>query len=238
MSNLLLSAAFFLALHLLVAGTSLRGVLVRALGEPRYLGLFSLASIVGIVWLATAYSVASAGPQNTLVYNLGPGAVHSAAPIMLVSVLLVVLGLTSPNPTATGQEQKIPKGIEPVGVQRITRHPFLWGSALWACIHLLANGDLASIILFSAFALLTLAGTASIDKKLLSRYGEAYEKYMQVTSSVPFLAIVRGRNRFVVSELGYARMGFALLVFVALLALHPYLFGVSPLPGGAVLVSR
>jgi uncharacterized membrane protein len=38
------------------------------------------------------------------------------------------------------------------GIQRVTRHPFLWGVAVWAFVHLIANGDVASLMLFGSGA--------------------------------------------------------------------------------------
>ena len=39
----------------------------------------------------------------------------------------------------------------PSNLKRFVRHPMLLGVALWATVHLLANGDLASLILFGSF---------------------------------------------------------------------------------------
>ena len=40
----------------------------------------------------------------------------------------------------------------PCHIRRVTRHPMMIGTLLWASVHLLANGDLASTILFGGFA--------------------------------------------------------------------------------------
>jgi len=236
--NLFCAAAAFVALHLLVAGTSLRGRLVAGLGEKRYLGLFSLASATGLVWLIVAYQQARNDPHNPTLFNLGPAIVHAAAPLMFVALTLMVMGLLSPNPTASGQDHRLGESFEPAGIQRITRHPFLWGVGLWSVIHLLCNGDAASLTLFGSFALLSFAGTVSIDRKLGIRHGSKYMRYRTLTSNIPFAAIVAGRNRLMWSELGWKRVAVTLVTFVAVLVLHPYLFGASPLPGGVVLVSR
>jgi len=53
---------------------------------------------------------------------------------------------------------------------RITRHPFLWGAAIWALGHLLVNGDAVSIILFGSILVLSLFGTASIDASAAARW--------------------------------------------------------------------
>lgn len=45
-------------------------------------------------------------------------------------------------------ESKLAQGADIArGIVRITRHPFLWGVALWALVHFIVNGDLASVIL-------------------------------------------------------------------------------------------
>ena len=236
MIGLVVAVACFVALHLIVAGTSLRGTLVRRIGEGRYLTLFSIASAAGLVWLIFAYRSGFASRDNQLLYSLGPGAAHVAAPLMLVAVLFAVVGMVSPNPTATGQDRRLKSGFEPIGIQRITRHPFLWGVSLWAVVHLIANGDAASVLLFSGFLLLAQAGTRSIDAKLLARHGASYQHYLAATSNLPFWAILTGKNRLRLSEIGWARVLLAVAVYLGFVLLHPYAFGVSPLPGGHVLL--
>ena len=48
---------------------------------------------------------------------------------------------------------------------RITRHPFLWGMALWGAKHLLVNGERFAVMLFGALALMAIFGARSIDRK-------------------------------------------------------------------------
>lgn len=66
MLNLVAAAAFFLALHLIVSGSSLRGRIVALTGERVYLALFSLASIGGIVWLCMAYNATDGSPTGSI----------------------------------------------------------------------------------------------------------------------------------------------------------------------------
>ena len=64
---------------------------------------------------------------------------------------LVVAGLFTPGPTLAGYEKSGLAQAEPArGVLRITRHPFLWGVALWALGHLLVNGERFAVMLFGA----------------------------------------------------------------------------------------
>ncbi len=104
MTALIAAAVLFVLLHLLVSGTVLRGVLVGAIKEGPYMGLFSLASVGGIVWLSMAYGDARGlGP---IYWDLGPGARHAGLLIMLLALLLVVPGLLTPNPPASSRRAR------------------------------------------------------------------------------------------------------------------------------------
>jgi len=228
MTALIAAAVFFVLLHLLVSGTALRGVLVGAIKEGPYMGLFSLASVGGIVWLSMAYGDAKGlGP---VYWDLGPGARHAGLLIMLLALLLVVPGLLTPNPTSVKQEGALDKPDAVKGMLRITRHPFLWGVSIWALGHLLANGDLPSVILFGSILALGVFGTVSIDAKRKKALGAKWDAFAGQTSNLPFGAILTGRQKLSLGEIGWWRIALAVLVWVGLLYGHRFAFGVSPLP--------
>lgn len=227
MTGLVAAAAFFVLLHLLVSGTALRGALVRVIGEGPYMGLFSLASIGGLVWLGWAYAqVKDAGP---VYWDLGPAARHGAVTLVLLALLLAVPGLLTPNPTSVRQEGALDRPDAVKGMLRITRHPFLWGVAIWAFAHLLANGDLSAVILFGSLLVLAVLGTASIDAKRKKALGPKWDAFAAQTSGVPFVAILGGRQKLAIGEIGWWRLLLAVIVWAALLWGHPFLFGVNPL---------
>lgn len=128
-----------------------------------------------------------------------------------------------------GQEDLLGREDLAVGVLRITRHPLMWGIALWALLHLVANGDLASLIFFGTFLSLAVKGTFDLDRKRLREYKERWRNYMDATSNIPFQAIFRGRQKLEWRELGWWRIVLALLFYGGLLHAHARLFGVSPL---------
>lgn len=228
MTMLIAAAAFFVLLHLLVSGTSLRGALVKVMGEGAYMGLFSLASAGGIVWLSMAYG--DARGSGEIHWDAGAGARHAAILLMLISLLLVVPGLTTPNPTSVKQEGALNRPDAVKGMLRITRHPFLWGVAIWGLAHLLANGDTPSLILFGAMLALAVFGTASIDAKRRKGVGPAWDAFAAQTSNLPFAAILAGKQSLRLGEIGWWRILLAIVVWAGLLFAHPLLFGVSPLP--------
>lgn len=232
MTLLLAAAVVFLALHLLIAGTRGRDIIVGAIGERAYLGLFSLASIAAIVWLAMTYRIAVASEANVQLFDLGSGVDNLAIPVLLVAFLLGVPGLLMPSPTSVGQIHALAKEGTVRGILRVTRHPFLWGVALWSAFHLSATGDTASVILFGTFLVLSVLGTFSIDLKRRRKLGEQWSAFAHQTSNIPFTAIVTGRNAFKADEYFDWRFFTAVAVFVVVLFAHARVIGVSPFPGG------
>ena len=232
MTMLLVAALVFLAMHLLVAGTRLRDAITTTIGERAYLGLFSLASVAAIVWLVISYRAALASADNVVLFDLGGAARELAIPVTLIAFLIAIPGLLTANPTAVGQSDAATKEESVRGVLRVTRHPFLWGVALWSLFHLSATGDLASVILFGSLFLLSVFGTVSIDAKRRRKLGDQWSGFARRTSNVPFTAIVSGRNVFNAREYFDWRFFAALAIYFLALFTHARVIGVSPFPGG------
>lgn len=227
MLNLAAAAAVFVLFHLLVSGTRVRGMIIARVGEPAFMIGFSVLSLVGIVWLAQAYGSARTDPGN-LVWWTANGVTRPIAwAVQLLAFVLIVAGLLTPNPTSVKQEGALERPDVVRGMLRITRHPFLWGVAIWAAGHLLVNGDLASVLLFGSLFVLGAYGGASIDAKRIASHGEAYHAFKTVTSNVPFVAILQGRQPLRLGGLGW-RLAVAGLVYIAAFGLHPWFAGVSP----------
>ena len=90
-------------------------------------------------------------------------------------------------------------------VARHIRHPQLTAVILWASAHLVANGDSRTLTLFG-----TLGVWALLEIVLISRREGAWQR--------PARALVKAEVKPLL---------IAILVFLAVFALHPYLFGVS-----------
>ncbi|MFD3266087.1 NnrU family protein [Phenylobacterium ferrooxidans] len=227
MASLLAAAAFFVLLHLLVSGTRARDAITAKIGDGPYMGLFSLASVAGLAWLGFGYAAARTAPWNASYWDITPLTWKIQLLLQGLAFLFVVVGLTTPNPTSVKQEGTLSRPDVVKGMLRITRHPFLWGVALWAAGHLLVNGDRASIILFGAMLLLALSGTTSIDAKRKRALGPTWHAFATQTSNLPFAAILSGRQTLKVGEIGWWRILAAIVVYVGLVVGHPFLFGVS-----------
>jgi uncharacterized membrane protein len=219
MLNLIAASAFFLLIHFGVSGTALRDSLVSRLGAGPYRGAFTLASVFGLVWLTYAYRHA----PTVVLWGLLLGLRPAAYVLVFIAFLFAVIGLTTPSPTTAGMESKIDQGADAArGMVRITRHPFLWGVALWSLAHLIVNGDLASLILFGSLLVLAVGGSRSIDAKRRRNFGEQWSRFANVTSNIPFAAIAAGRNRLgpALAEIGIWRPAVAVVLYTVAFHLH------------------
>jgi uncharacterized membrane protein len=224
MLSLVLAAIFFIGIHLGIAGTRWRDRAVAVLSEKGFQAAFSLASIAGIAWLILAYRGAPYLPS----WGMLPWWKPVAIVLMLPATLLVVIGLATPNPTAVAQEQRLAQPV--TGMLRVTRHPFLIGTGLWALVHFIGNGDAASLVLFGSLAIVAFVGTVSIDAKRRRRAGAAWDRFAAETSILPFAAIAAGRNQFRPGEIGAWRWAAGLVVYALLLGAHGPVIGISPFP--------
>ncbi|MCX7357726.1 MAG: NnrU family protein [Alphaproteobacteria bacterium] len=222
--------AGFVLIHVGISATGLRARIVGMIGEWPYRGLFSLASGALLTALIVGIGQMRADPFDPLNAPLWdpPGWLRWAAYVLvLFGLSLAFTGLFTPGPTLAGFEKAGLAKAEPAyGVLRITRHPFLWGVALWGAGHLLVNGERFAVMLFGALALMSVFGARSIDRKGAARDPEGWEKFEDVTSNAPFVAIVQGRNKLVIGEIGWRGLvGVAIAVAIALF--HRQLFGVA-----------
>ena len=224
MALLAVAALIWIGCHVGIAGTALRATLVRRAGEAGFRAAFSVASVVSIGLLIAAYIKA---PYIGL-WTTPPWLGWVLVAIMLPAFILFAASMTTRNPTAVGQDQALRH--QPSGILRITRHPMLWSFALWATVHVLGNGDLASLLFFGAFGVTAMAGMPSIDAKLAARDPDGWRRFAAATSVAPFGAIAAGRNHLTFSERGWLPLAIGAALWVALLWAHPWIFGVSPLP--------
>jgi len=220
MAQLFLACLVFLVTHF-VPSTPLRPALVRAMGQWPYTGLYSLVAFATIGWMSWAYVRAPVEP-------LWQGWRILPAIVMPFSFILLAGGLFARNPTIVGAD-KLLKSPDPArGMIRITRHPIMWGFLLWALAHIAARGDLKSVIFFGSFALLAGVGTLFMDARKRNALGEDWARFAAVTSHLPFVAIIQGRNRFDAKEIGWRNPAIGLALYGLLFWLHPMLFGARP----------
>ena len=181
MSFLIAGVVIFFGVHLVSACTRCRDSLVARIGENGFRGVFVAGSVVGFFLIAIGTAFVD------FVHVYGPPTWGRQAAMVLMPVAFVLLAAL----------------LLPTNIKRFTRHPMLWSFTIWSVAHLLANGDLGSMLLFGSFGLYSLFSMWSLNRRGAVKADTIY----------PFtkdaLVIVVGA-----------------VVYVALVYLHPYLFGV------------
>jgi len=200
MPDILLASLLWVGTHLGFSSTRLRKILVDAIGEKFYIIAYSLMATATLGYLIWVYIEV---PQYEYLWLPNPDLYWFAKLSMPIAFILMVGGFMVKNPTSVGMRIDDPAAAADMarGVTRITRHPLQWAIILWASGHVIANGDWVSVIFFSGFFILSLAGSALMDHKKAATLGEGWVTYAQATSNIPFAAIFAGRNRLVLKEL-------------------------------------
>lgn len=217
----------FLAIHL-VPATPLRRAAVGAMGEGPYTGVFSLISLVLIFLWVRAFNATASDPVLWAYPVWWP---WLKAAILLLAVILAVAGLSSPNPTLPNKGELLERPDVGAGIFAVTRHPLMWAFGLWGIAHVISQPNWRGFWFFGLFAVTALWGAAVQERRKAAQYGASWERFAAKTSFVPFLAILQGRARLSLAEIGWWRIGLAALLWALLLHLHSWLLRVPPLPG-------
>lgn len=189
MTELWIACIAFVGTHFLLSHP-LRAPLVGKLGEGPFLGLYSLVAFATLAWVAYAFYLAPKGAP------LWPGMADAhwiiATVLMLISSILFVGSFTK-NPAAPN-----PKGAHDLdrpatGVFAITRHPMMWGFALWGVAHILVRPTPANIVLCAAIIVLALGGAYGQDRKKERLFGEGWAAWEARTSYIPFANQLAGK---------------------------------------------
>jgi len=229
MWTLALACAFFLCIHL-ISGTTVKERIVARIGTPAWLILFSLLSLIALIWMSVAFAVALNNQDglNVVLWSAPLPLRVIALFLNFIAFQLVIVGYFTPSPTGIRALWGLPE--KPVqGIVRVSRHPIMAGIALWALVHIICNGNLAAWLFFGTLLAQATLGAINIDRKRLVAYGDEYVSIMKRTSIIPFVAIIEGRTAFVPEELGYARMFLAASMFAVFTVLHELLFVVRAL---------
>ncbi|MVA98734.1 NnrU family protein [Nitratireductor sp. CAU 1489] len=147
---LILGLALFLGVHSVrVFVPAWRDKKREAIGHGTWRGAYSLVSLIGFVLIVWGYGQAWAAAP--VLYEPPVWLKHLAALLMLFALVAIMVFA-------------LPAGrLKPA-----LKHPMLLAVKLWAVAHLLANGDLASILLFGSFLV-----WAVLDRISVKRRGEA-----------------------------------------------------------------
>jgi uncharacterized membrane protein len=177
----------FLGTHLVTTQRELRAALIARLGASTYKGGYSLLSAIGLVLIV--YGFATYRTTGWIdVWYPSRWMRHVVLALMLPATIIFVSAYL--------------RGY----IWRFMKHPMLVAIKIWAFAHLLANGDLGSIILFGSFL-----AWAVVDRITLKRRTD------EGGPPIPFGGV---RNDVLAVVVG-------LVAYVALVfAFHPAVIGV------------
>ena len=177
--SLVAAAIAFVGTHF-VLSHPLRATIVGAVGEGAFMGIYSLVAIATLAWMAMAFRALPA-PDLAGTGDIG----WAIASLLTIVALVLFLGSLRGNPAlpAPGKPPAIPK--DPRGVFAVTRHPMMWGFALWALAHLLLWWSARTLVVTLAVGVLALVGARLQDRKKEALVGEAWAAWEAKTTYWP-----------------------------------------------------
>lgn len=195
MLPLILGIVIFLGVHLVPTSPDLKSALTERFGGTAYKIGFGVLSLIGLVLIVLGYHKLQVMPDKNVVLWEPPTFMrHVAVALMLPAMIFLVAYLV------------------PSRIRTALKHPMLIAIKTWALAHLLANGDLASLILFGSFLAYAVYDRISLKRRPVAA---------PPVSVLPPAAI----NDVIVVVAGAA------LFAVLLLWGHEALIGVAPIPG-------
>jgi uncharacterized membrane protein len=218
--NLLATSTTFVGIHMAMSSNSIRILLLKRLGQKKFRLLYFLISGALFSWMITAYLQA----PSLILFEPNTSMKHVSFSIMGFACFLVVFGYTTSNPMAPGKKGKEVHSL-PFGVLKITRHPIMWGMALFAFCHVLASGTVAALIFFGSIAFLAIAGARHIDMNKQAEENGDWDAYLKLTSHVPLGAIISGRTRVERGEYKWWQIALTAGLYVAFLMSHEAITG-------------
>ncbi len=220
MGELIWSLVAFVGSHFLLSHP-LRAPLVKAVGDKAFQGIYSIVAFATFIWVYFAFKGA---PRGIDIWPVGDVLWAVASVLMLIgSILFAGSFMGNPAMAMPGADKAATQPAR--GVFSITRHPMMWGFALWGVCHALVAPYGASLVLTFGMIFLALAGSAGQDRKKAVLMGDAWAGWRSRTSFVPFGNQLRGRSGWATAWPG--RTPFLLGVAIWLIAsyVHPMLGG-------------
>jgi uncharacterized membrane protein len=122
---------------------------------------------------------------------------------------------------APGAEAAAKKPVH--GVFHITRHPMMWGFALWAVVHALVAPYAASLALTGGLLILALGGSAGQDRKKAALMGAAWADWSSRTHFMPFGAQITGKASWKTAWPGLTLVLAGIVIWLGISYIHPML---------------
>lgn len=209
--------------HVLGSSVPVRTALIGKLGNAGFKGLYSLVSFATFAPLVYVF-FANKG-AGALLFRPSANLILGTETLMVVALIVLAQGLATPSPMTTAADMGGGYPDKGRGIQRITRHPGNFAFALFGIAHMLSNPYVGDWIFFGGFVVYGIVSAAHQDRRTLAGGREEVASFQADTSSIPFAAILTGKQRLALGE--YSKG--ALVIGVALAALlwyfHANVFG-------------
>lgn len=218
MDGLVLALLAFVGTHFLLSHP-LRAPLVARLGDKGFQALYSVVALGTFYWVYVAFRAAPRGMDHWMVSN---GLWIFASLLMLFGAILFA-GSFAGNPAmpAPGAAQAAAQPAR--GVFGITRHPMMWGFAIWALVHAIVAPYSASFALTFGMLVLALGGSAGQDRKKAKLMGDAWADWSARTSFLPFGNQLSGKAAWKTAWPGRRAFLIGVVIWLGATYLHPML---------------
>ncbi len=192
MLGLVIGLVIFFAIHLVPSNVSIRDGLIARFGLTGYKAIFGVISLAGFALIVLGFAKLQMHPgKNPVLWDPPLWTRHLAVGLMLPAIIALVAAYV------------------PSRIHTALKHPMLVAIKIWALAHLLANGDLAALVLFGSFLAFAVYDRISVKRRhALGPLG---------TKAGPWY------NDLIVLGVGTG------LYLVILLWAHQFFIGVSPL---------
>ncbi|MBW8783613.1 MAG: MFS transporter [Novosphingobium sp.] len=180
--SLIAASVVFVGTHFLLSHP-LRAPLVARVGERGFLGLYSLVSLAAFAWMVIAFR--RVPPYQPPAWSGYDEVSWTLASLLTILALVLFLGSLKGNPAFP--EAHVPDlgSRTPSGVYAVTRHPMMWGFALWAIAHMLVMPTPRVLVLDTAILVLALVGAHFQDRKKAALLGGGWGKWQAQTHYWP-----------------------------------------------------
>ena len=161
----------------------LRGSRVKAVGPMGFMAVYSVVALASFGWMVLAFRAIGAG--GSPLWNGSGAAVWVLASLLTLVALTLFLGAFRGNP-ALPDPRAAALAEQPVhGVFHVTRHPMMWGFALWAAAHILVSPTPRSLVMVGSILFLALVGAHLQDRKKEALMGASWASWESKTSYWP-----------------------------------------------------
>ena len=175
---LILGLIVFFAAHLVPTAPEIRQGLVARFDETAFKAAFGIVALVGLVLIVAGYHKLQLMPgKNPVLWDPPQWTRHVTYLLMIPAMILLVAAYV------------------PSRIRSAVKHPLLAAIKIWALAHLLANGDLASLLLFGGFLAFAVYDRISVKRRgaaglLGTRTGPPINDALVVVAGLALFAVM------------------------------------------------